>query len=188
MFLQKFYKLIFGTNLFLRISAAKRVCQIRFKHFCCQNLQFLWCIEIDIKKKMKKEAEFYLCRSSWNVNVPSFYVIFRVFSCIEFFIWFLRKILTNILTLLQRQRVEKRHCVVTTIQLNDHYIISLIKINLCTWHYSLSLLTEALKLFETKEWFLLVFPFIRLSLRHLKIFDDDCPKSSAINPVLLFSL
>ena len=77
--------------------------------------------------------------------------------------------------------LEQRHCVVTTMQSNDLNIIFLVRINPCTWHFWLLILTEALKLLETKKWFLPVFPFMRLSVSHLKLIDEDCFKSLAIN-------
>ena len=104
------------TNLFLklifflvRISAVKRLwINISF----VKIYKFLWCIETDLA-----DLEFSLCRRSWNVGVPSLYMILRALSCIEFFISFLRYSLTNTLMFLQRQRVR------TKTLCSDHYTI-----------------------------------------------------------------
>ena len=85
----------FGNKYFPYNFADKRlwVLNISVTKIC----KLLWCIETGLFKKMKKEAEFSLWRSSWNADVP-LYVIFRAVSCIEFFFWLLKYILTNILT------------------------------------------------------------------------------------------
>ena len=135
---------------------------------------------------MKKEAEVFLWRSSWNTDVP-LYVIFRAFSCISSFdLWGI--FLQTYLHSYKNKGLKQRHCIVTTIQSNGHYTFSLVKINHCTWHYLLSIIMVSLKLLETKKRFLPVFLFMWLSWSHIKIIDNHCSKSLTINIVFLSSL
>ena len=72
--------------------------------------------------------------------------------------------------------LEQRHRIVTTIQSNGHYTISLVRINHCIRHKLLSILMVS------------VFPFRWLSWSCIKIIDNHCSKSLTINPVFLSSL
>ena len=86
----------FGNKYFLRIFADKRlwVLNISVAKIC----KFLWCIETDLFKKWKKKQN-----SLYEEVLEMLTYHCMWFSCIEFFFWLVRYILTNILTQARNQ-------------------------------------------------------------------------------------
>ena len=96
----------FGNKYFLRIFADKCLWVLYIS--VIKIYKFLWCIETDLFKKWKKEAG-----SSFDLR--------GIF-------------LQTYLHSYKNKGLEQRHRIVTTIQSNGHYTISLVRINHCTWH------------------------------------------------------
>ena len=96
----------FESKYFLRIFADKPLWVLNIP--VAKIFKFLWCIETDLFKKWKKEAGYSF--ELWDIFLQTYLHSYK------------------------NKGLEQRHHIVTTIQSNGHYTISLVRINHCTWH------------------------------------------------------
>ena len=101
----------------------KNIVSIKITLTCFGNKYFLrifadkrlWVLNISVAK---------ICKFLWYIETDLFKK------------WKKKKVLllTCEVYSYKNKRLEQRHRIVTTIQPNDHYTISLVRINHCTWH------------------------------------------------------
>ena len=63
----------FGNKYFLTIFAEKGIWVLNIS--VAKVWKFLWCIEIDLFKKMKKKAKFFVWRIYRNVDLPLYVIL-----------------------------------------------------------------------------------------------------------------